>query len=519
MIETGISQSVSAIWNNSKKMLALIAELIDIRKADLGINKLLLTHQNIAALVAQLFSEIKPWAEKKEIEIQYISEEDNLKMDFDWDKIGKLIINLLSNAIKYTPQKGSISIILKKAAFKDIEPLYQTRYQEGEIQTDEPVCVLIVRDTGVGISPESIRHIYERFFQVSNKTQAHLGTGIGLAIAKTMVLLHKGAIIVSSERMTGTEFIVALPINNLNISSESEQDLSSFDAKEFIDNQYLEYIPMDDNQPTSIREHSSNSSLPLLLIVEDNIEMQNALEERLRPYYQIHIANNGKEGLEKCKSLFPDIIISDVMMPEMDGIEMCKHIRNDLSIAYIPIILLTAKGNVEHQIEGYESGADLYIPKPFSIKLLTVNLKRLLKQKERYLKEELKITKETAGNIDSNEKHHKDLWETELHQLIKDNISNTDLSVDFICERLFISRRSLYNKMREYNHQPLADYIRNVRLTMAAELLLDPSYTINEVVMDVGMVNTSHFSKVFKTKYGMSPSEYKNKNASTKNRI
>lgn len=519
LMETGISQSVSAIWNNSKKMLALIAELIDIRKADLGINKLLLTHQNIAALVAQLFSEIKPWAEKKEIEIQYISEEDNLKMDFDWDKIGKLIINLLSNAIKYTPQKGSISIILKKAAFKDIEPLYQTRYQEGEIQTDEPVCVLIVRDTGVGISPESIRHIYERFFQVSNKTQAHLGTGIGLAIAKTMVLLHKGAIIVSSERMTGTEFIVALPINNLNISSESEQAPSSFDAKEFIDNQYLEYIPMDDNQPTSIREHSSNSSLPLLLIVEDNIEMQNALEERLRPYYQIHIANNGKEGLEKCKSLFPDIIISDVMMPEMDGIEMCKHIRNDLSIAYIPIILLTAKGNVEHQIEGYESGADLYIPKPFSIKLLTVNLKRLLKQKERYLKEELKITKETAGNIDSNEKHHKDLWETELHQLIKDNISNTDLSVDFICERLFISRSSLYNKMREYNHQPLADYIRNVRLTMAAELLLDPSYTINEVVMDVGMVNTSHFSKVFKTKYGMSPSEYKNKNASTKNRI
>lgn len=519
LMETGISQSVSAIWNNSKKMLALIAELIDIRKADLGINKLLLTHQNIAALVAQLFSEIKPWAEKKEIEIQYISEEDNLKMDFDWDKIGKLIINLLSNAIKYTPQKGSISIILKKAAFKDIEPLYQTRYQEGEIQTDEPVCVLIVRDTGVGISPESIRHIYERFFQVSNKTQAHLGTGIGLAIAKTMVLLHKGAIIVSSERMTGTEFIVALPIDNLNISSESEQDLSSFDAKEFIDNQYLEYIPMDDNQPTSIREHSSNSSLPLLLIVEDNIEMQNALEERLRPYYQIHIANNGKEGLEKCKSLFPDIIISDVMMPEMDGIEMCKHIRNDLSIAYIPIILLTAKGNVEHQIEGYESGADLYIPKPFSIKLLTVNLKRLLKQKERYLKEELKITKETAGNIDSNEKRHKDLWEQELHQLIKDNINNADLSVDFICERLFISRSSLYNKMREYNHQPLADYIRNVRLTMAAELLLDPSYTINEVVMDVGMVNTSHFSKVFKTKYGMSPSEYKNKNASTKNRI
>ena len=136
----------------------------------------------------------------------------------------------------------------------------------------------------------------------------------------------------------------------------------------------------------------------------------------------------------------------------------------------------------------------------------------MLKQKERYLKEELKITEESAGIIDSSEKQHKDSWETKLHQLIKDNISNTDLSVDFICEKLFISRSSLYNKMREDNHQPLADYIRNVRLTMAAELLLDPSYTIS-------MINTSHFSKVFKTKYGVSPSEYKNKYASTKNSI
>lgn len=511
LMEAGISQSVSAIWNNSKKMLALIAELIDIRKADLGINKLLLTHQNIATLVGQLFSEIKPWAEKKEIEMEYISEEDSLKMDFDWDKIGKLIINLLSNSVKYTPQGGSIRIILKKAALKDIKPLYPTSHQEGEIQTNVPVCILIVRDTGVGISPESIRHIYERFFQISNKTQPHLGTGIGLAIAKTMVLLHNGAIIVSSERMTGTEFIVALPIHN-DLNASLGQEPSAFNAKEFIDNQYLEYIPSDDSQNKRIQvKHDSNPHLPLLLIVEDNIEMQNALEERLRPYYHIHIANNGKEGLEKCKVLFPDIIISDVMMPEMDGVEMCRQIRNDLSIAYIPIILLTAKGNVEHQIEGYESGADLYIPKPFSIKLLMVNLRRLLEFKERLLKEDIKIKKSVVENKEATKENSKDSWEIQLDQLVKDNIDNPDLSVDFICDKLFISRSNLYNKVKESNHQPIADYIRNIRLTMAAELLLNPSYTINEVSMDVGIVNTSHFTKIFKIKYGMTPSEYKNK--------
>ena len=511
IMETAKTNCVSVIWNNSKKMLSLISELIDIRKADLGINKLILTHQNIAILVNQLFSEIKPWAEKKEIKITYISEVTELKMDFDWDKIGKLIINLLSNAVKYTPQGGTIKVILKKARLKDIEPTYLIRHQEGEIKTNEPVCILIVQDTGVGISPESIRYIYERFFQVNSTTQAHLGTGIGLAIAKTMALLHEGSIIVSSERTVGTEFIVALPIfSNPGISAE-QQGLSAFDAKEFINNQYSEYNLSEDDEVNGNDDYSDSTNLPVLLIVEDNKEMQTTLKERLQGNYQVHIADNGKEGLEICRKLFPDIIISDVMMPEMDGVEMCKQIRNDLSIAYIPIILLTAKGNVENQIEGYESGADLYIPKPFSIKLLKVNIKRLLDLKERLLKEELKITRRNIGDKKGVKKDSKESWEQQLDQIIKDNISNADLSIDFLCEKTFISRSGLYHKMKEYNLQSLPDYIRNIRLTRAAELLQDPSYSINEVVMEVGLINTSHFSKIFKTKYGMSPSEYKNK--------
>lgn len=430
-------------------------------------------------------------------------------MDFDWDKIGKLIINLFSNAVKYTQPGGAIKITLKKAALKDIRPLYSTIYQEGKIQTEKPACILIVEDTGIGISPDSIRHIYERFFQVDPTHGSHLGTGLGLAIAKTMVLVHHGSILVSSERSRGTEFIVALPILDNLKSVSRQEDGSAFDAKSFIDSHYSEYSPQENEEEGDLRKDRHISGLPTLLVVEDNKEMQQALYERLHSSYQIYFANNGKEGLEICKSIFPDIIISDVMMPEMNGIEMCRQIRDDLSVAYIPIILLTAKGNVEHQIEGYESGADLYIPKPFSIRLLQVNLKRLLKLKESLLQKEIKITRKDEENKEFSLQDDKDLWQQWLDRLIKENISNTGLSVEFICETLGMSRSSLYNKMKEYNHQPLADYIRNIRLTMAADLLLHTSYTMNEIVMEVGLVNTSHFSKIFKMKYGVSPSEYK----------
>lgn len=509
LMETVKSGSVTTIWNNSKRMLSLISELIDMKKADLGVNELVLTHQNIAILVEQLYSEIKPWAEKKNIYITCIQEEKELQMDFDWDKIGKLIINLLSNAVKYTQPGGAIKITLKKAALKDIRPLYSTIYQEGKIQTEKPACILIVEDTGIGISPDSIRHIYERFFQVDPTHGSHLGTGLGLAIAKTMTLVHHGSILVSSERNRGTEFVVALPILDKLKSVSGQEDGSAFDAKSFIDSHYSEYSPQENEEGKIPREDRYISGLPTLLVVEDNKEMQQALYERLHSSYQICFANNGKAGLEICKSIFPDIIISDVMMPEMNGIEMCRQIRDDLSVAYIPIILLTAKGNVEHQIEGYESGADLYIPKPFSIRLLQVNLKRLLKLKESLLQKEIKITREDEENKEFSLQDDKDLWQQQLDRLIKENISNTGLSVEFICEALGISRSSLYNKMKEYNHQPLADYIRNIRLTMAADLLLHTSYTMNEIVMEVGLVNSSHFSKIFKMKYGVSPSEYK----------
>lgn len=506
MAELNLSKECMAILSNSRKMLLLITELVDIRKADLGINQLELSYQNMSELVAQLFLEMSPWAEKKNIIINSQLAEEDIKMDFDRDKIGKLVINLISNAIKYTPKGGKIELFLKHGTMNDILPLYSVMHQEGEIPSDQSVCILTVRDTGVGISPESIRYIYERFFQVKDTNLTHLGSGIGLAIVKNIVLLHKGCVIVSSERFVGTEFIVALPIINESVTSErTSVENFALDTKEFLDSQYVEYVPFDDTGDNPALVQSSDIGLPTLLLVEDNKELQRALSEQLSSFYNIQIADNGKRGLEMCGTLYPDIIISDVMMPEMDGIEMCKRIRDNLSIAYIPIILLTAKGDVDNQIEGYESGADLYIPKPFSIKLLEVNIKRLLSQKARWLKQEEKPSIEKKDMPEDGNR----VFTSRLKQLIEENMGNPDFSIDFLCNELGLGRTKLYSKMKEVSDQPLADYIRNMRLEKAVFLLEHSELNINEVMYEVGFVNSSHFSKTFKLKYGISPSEYK----------
>lgn len=256
-------------------------------------------------------------------------------MDADKNKIGKMIVNLFSNAIKYTNKGGRIDITLKRGTLNDIKPHYAATHVEGSIPAGQPICILTVKDTGVGISSDSIRLIYERFFQVKGETQTHLGTGIGLAIVKSTVLQHKGMIVVSSERNSGSEFIVALPIRH-ELSEPEPANIGIQDAGSFIKEQYNEFQLDETQEKVSTEPVAENPDLPTLLIVEDNKELQTALKEHLSSSYNVLTADNGRIGLETCMSTFPDIIVSDVMMPEMNGIEMCRQIKNNLSVAYIP---------------------------------------------------------------------------------------------------------------------------------------------------------------------------------------
>lgn len=510
LAQSTFAKECKSIFFNTKKMLALITELMDIRKVDLGINTLNLTTVNVSQLSRQLFDEISPWAKKKNISISYLPTEKEIVMDADKDKMGKLIVNLFTNAIKYTSEGGSVEISLKEGYLKEVTPLYATIHVEGKINPDQLACILTVKDTGVGISQESIRLIYERFFQVKEEDRSHLGSGIGLAIAKGVVLQHNGSIIVSSQRMVGTEFIVALPVLHEH-SVAKDTDDEAFNARGFIEGQYNELIPGEHlllKEETEVNTGQTvNSDLPTLLIVEDNKELQVALKEHFSTGYHILVADNGRIGLEICETCYPDIIISDVMMPEMDGIEMCRRIKDNLSVAYIPIVMLTAKTNVESQIEGYESGADLYLPKPFSLKLLEVNLRRLLAQREQWFKGNkapVSIKAEVKQFSAADRK-----FEERLKEVIEQNIDNPEFSVESLLSPMGMSRTKLYSRMKEVCDQPLSDYIRNIRLEKAACLLSESDLTITEVMDESGFVNNSHFSKVFRLKYGVTPTEYK----------
>lgn len=498
-------KDLDTIVSNTHKMLLLINEMVNIRKTDVAISTLNLSYLNITQLTHQLLEEISFWAADKGLTLTLESVEESIEMDADRDQIGKLIINLLSNAVKHTDEGGTINVALRIGYKDSIVAAYNSSYQEGDVSQEQLLCVLNVKDTGIGISAESISYIFERFFQVNHENSNHLGSGIGLAIVKSVVLQHKGIIIVSSERGCGTEFIVAIPI--LKTLEQSMPSSKNLDVKQFIDNQYYEYTPSNN----TLEYHFTNDDeMPTLLIVEDNISLRDMLKEHFLPFYNIQLADNGKQGLDYCCNHYPDIVISDVMMPILDGIEMCHELKNNLSTANIPVILLTAKGSVENQIEGYESGADLYIPKPFSMKLLEVNVARLLKQREIQIGEQHTETKSQIDTSTKRELINEELqvFRDRLENIINTHISNSNLSVDFLASSMNISRSKLYNLVKESFDESLADYIRNVRLQKSAYLLQHTMLNISEIMFEVGFVNSSHFSRIFKQRFGLSPSEY-----------
>lgn len=526
-----IQESFTSVSRNANRLLTMITELVDFRKSDLNIADLNLQKDNIEKYVLQIVQEFSPWAFRKKIEFTH-SVQENVVMNFDSEKFSMILINLLSNAMKYTSEGGRVEVTLTTGKDVTPSPKYENSYQVGDTIWGEEACILKVSDTGVGISAETINKIYDRFFQIRNNSSVHLGSGIGLAIAKNMVLLHGGNIIVSSERMKGTEFIVTLPMR---LKEETADNSHTFDIQNYLQSVHVEYnydMPQHAVQAGESNEAAADSDRQTLLIVEDNVELLLMLKEHFQQKYNVVVAENGKEGLRLCTEVYPDLIISDVMMPLMDGIEMCKAIRNNLSIAYTPIILLTEKSTVENQIEGYESGADLYLPKPFSMKILELNAARLLAQKLRMMQivhaqenaaeekstdtpaeetalvEELPLPEEpevTRKSIKTEK--DKDFIE-KLNNFLEENISNPDLSVDMLCKHFGLGRTRLYAMVKDITGQSLGDFIRDMRLNKAAYLLKHSDMNITEIIYETGFGSNSHFSKVFKNKFGITPSDF-----------
>ena len=405
---------------------------------------------------------------KDSLNIRFLAPQNHIEMWFDKEVITIIVDNLVSNAIKYT-EKGEVTITID--------------------QKDKDVNISVA-DTGYGIAPEALSHLFERYYQAGGEHQVS-GTGIGLSLVKSLVELHHASIKVNSTTGEGTCFSISLQADYNYPDDLHAEPQKSESPKQLID-----------MSETGIE----NSEMPTMLVVEDNKDIRDYIEESFSDQFAIHTASDGKEGLTMAQQILPDIIISDVMMPNMNGNQMCRTLKNDLNTSHIPIILLTAKE------EGYDSGADSYITKPFSHSLLASRIKNLLKQRQRLSSvltasavqndqtEKQAILKESLSKIDQ------DFYNT-LNQYIDERISS-EIDVNYLAEKLCMSTSTLYRKMKSLTGLSTIEYIRKYKMQYAERLMMEGKYTISEVAYMSGFNSINYFRRCFKEEFGDVPSDY-----------
>ncbi|HTE25402.1 hybrid sensor histidine kinase/response regulator transcription factor [Flavitalea sp.] len=491
-------QHLVMIYRNAKRLLNLVNQLLDFRRLELEEINLSPARGEIISFIKDISYSFSDLSEKKNIHFHFSSSIESLDTWVDHDKLEKVMFNLLSNAFKFTPENGEVEVEL------NIRP------QAGN---DEIVLLDIkVRDTGIGIPAEKQEKIFERFFQHElPETMMNQGSGIGLAITHEFVKLHQGTITVESEPDQGSTFTVTLPVRKLvpagdllNGHGEGTPEPDSMSSIEFSTENIP--LPIRDDQVSvkTVRERSSTKAK--ILLVEDNEDFRFYLKDNLRQHYQIVEAANGKEGWKQLLASVPDLVVTDIAMPVMDGIELCRKIRQDPRTEHLPVILLTARSAEEQQLEGLETGANDFITKPFNFELLQSRIKNLIHQKQTLQKVYEKQIPITASDIivsNADEKTVKIAL-----SIVEKNISNPDFSVEDLSRELYMSRVGLYKKLVSLTGKTPIEFIRTVRLKRAAQLLDKTKLNISEIAYEVGFNNPKYFSKYFKAQFGMLPSQY-----------
>lgn len=414
----------------------------------------------------------------------------------DKEKIARVVFNLLSNALKYTPAGGDIFVSLKD--------------ENGKFRLD-------VRDTGKGISQEEAGKIFERFFQAKG---AASGTGIGLALVKSFVELHHGEARVESELGKGSDFFVVIPREQEDKSLVIHTDVDNVDnsvntslseCKTLICESELQYIDDGEKKSGKVQQLlSEHANKPTILVIDDNNDIRQYEHTLLQDDYIVLEAADGKEGLDIAKKEVPDLVICDVMMPVMDGLEFTQNLKTHTATSHIPVIMLTAKNLEEHRAEGYEHGADSYITKPFHSKVLLARIENLLKQRK-LLKHLFQGTLEAEQEIaDSHLEDRDKQFMKQLHAIIQKNLSDSEFGVEDIGKQIGLSRVQLYRKVKAMTGSSVVDLLRKARLAKAKRLLESRSMSVSEVAYDVGFSAPSYFTKCFKDEYGMLPGEVGN---------
>ena len=459
---------IRPIYKSAVRLLELINQILEFRKSATHNRKLCVRQADLSKQIRETVLKYSELNRNPDLEIKCRIEEGNFIIWYDPEVMTIVLDNLISNALKYTPS-GEIDLSLHQTSINGIG------YTE-----------IVVEDTGYGIDPQSLPHIFDRYYQVPNKHQAS-GSGIGLSIVKNLIELHQADISVESQPEQGTVFRIRL----------------------LTDNVYPEALHAESpTESTTEDQEQTADSRPILLVVEDNTDIRDYISDTFSGEFEVLIADNGQKGVEIALSRIPDVIISDIMMPVMDGNEFCKKVKKDLRTSHIPFILLTAKDTLQDKTEGYTAGADSYITKPFSGSLLQSRVTNLLEARKR-------IAAQFKGSINPKQEDHDESFSPldkefiqKVTDYIEEHITDSNISIASVADSVYMSHSTLYRKIKALTGLTTNEFIRNIRIQKARALLATRKYNVSEVMYKVGISSSSYFRKCFKEAYGINPSEY-----------
>jgi signal transduction histidine kinase/ligand-binding sensor domain-containing protein/DNA-binding response OmpR family regulator len=452
-----INSHLSLIYRNARRLLNMVNQLLDFKRIETGQVQFFLSYGDLVMFVRDIVHSFSDLTDNKDIELKFESSVEELYTYFDSDKMEKLLFNLLSNAYKFTPEHGQITVSLHV--------------------NDANLIIIKVKDSGIGIEADKLNKIFDRYYQANNQTQQGIhGNGIGLALVKEYVKIHNGTIGVESQVGNGTCFTIQLPFKTESVENKLDGTIN-------IEN-----------------------SLPLILLVDDNDDLRFFIRESLKPRYNIVEASDGESALSLAMQHLPDLIISDVMMPKMNGLELCKRIKTSAETSHIPIILLTAKSSDSAVYEGYQTGADAYITKPFSPQLLDVRIDTLIKEKKEHQHKMIQYFDVSPSEIEITSLDEQFI--KRAIEVIEQHLQEPEYSVEHFGNDMNISRVHLYKKLMALTGKSPSELIRSMRLKRAAQLLQKSQLTVAEIAYQVGFSHPKYFSTCFKQEFNMLPSDY-----------
>jgi signal transduction histidine kinase/DNA-binding response OmpR family regulator len=461
--------TLQLIQKNANRLLHLVDQLLELRKLDAGKMELKMVKHDLMAFVKEIVLDFNVKAKSQHIDLQFICPFQTLPFSFDAEKLDKVFFNIISNAFKYTPQGGLIHVTI----LKNVEKIEIT-----------------IADNGIGMNEEDKDHAFDLFYRGNQNIS--FGTGLGLALSQEFVNLHGGEIMLNSEKGKGTTFKIILPF----VQTDKMEDDIPLD--------YPKYH-IAENEQINLETHANKSAENTIVLIEDNIDLNHFLQYKLLQHYNIVATQTAEKGWDEILAHIPDLIISDVMLPEMDGYSLTQKVKNDFRTSHIPVVLLTAKGQIENQIEGTRAGADAYISKPFNQQLLEEKIKGLLENRDRMRR---RFSNEVMNPSHAQKGERKFLVEFET--LIEKNIKDSSLSVEKLSQELGMSRVQLFRKISALTNKNVTDYIAEFKLQKAKMLLKNSDKNIAEIAYETGFNNPSYFTTFFKQKTNQTPSEWRN---------